>query len=210
MASRLVRTNAVTVSDVLDGHKLLEVDCVDRVYLTLSVSSLVVGGQVVSFLTAHEHNPIPSPALLERRGLAFRRAVTAFAEANHIPVLSFAGKREPVIDRDDKAPVEEPIAALARGLGDKQQAWQAAPCRKSAGLDGAQCGQTVPGDPSVWPSVRAGPPVRRAAHHSVKLPSGRRHTGLCQSASDAAGLAALATAFSSISTQSPGPSGRCE
>ncbi len=94
MASRLVRANAVTVGDVLDGHKLLEIDCVDRVYLTLSVPSLVVGGQVVSFLTAHEHNPIPSPALLERRGLAFRRAVASFAEANDIPVLSFAGKRD--------------------------------------------------------------------------------------------------------------------
>ena len=53
MGSRLVRTNAVTVNDVLDGHKLLEIDCVDRVYLTLSVPNLVVGGQVVSFLTVH-------------------------------------------------------------------------------------------------------------------------------------------------------------
>jgi hypothetical protein len=41
MASRLVRANAVTVNDVLDGHKLLEIDCVDRVYLTLSVPNLV-------------------------------------------------------------------------------------------------------------------------------------------------------------------------
>jgi len=71
MASRLVRAKAVTVNDVLDGHKLLEIDCVDRVYLTLSVPTLVVGGQVVNFLTVHEHNPIPSPALLERRGQAF-------------------------------------------------------------------------------------------------------------------------------------------
>jgi hypothetical protein len=94
MGSRLVRTNAVTVNDVLDGHKLLEIDCVDRVYLTLSVPNLVVGGQVVSFLTVHEQHPIPSPALLERRGQAFRRAVTSFAEANDIPVLSFAGKRD--------------------------------------------------------------------------------------------------------------------
>jgi hypothetical protein len=94
MASRLVRANAVTVGDVLDGHTLLQIDCVDRVYLTLSVPSLVVGGQVVSFLTAHEKNPIPSPALLERRGQAFRRAVASFAEANHIPVLSFTGKRD--------------------------------------------------------------------------------------------------------------------
>jgi len=94
MASRLVRASAVTVNDVLDGHKLLEIDCVDRVYLTLSVPSLVVGGQVVNFLTDHEHNPIPSPALLERRGQAFRRAVLSFAEANDIPVVNFAGRRD--------------------------------------------------------------------------------------------------------------------
>src|ERR1700747_1172602 len=94
MASRLVQANAVTVGDVLDGHTLLEIDCVDRVYLTLSVPNLVVGGQVVSFLTVHEQRPIPSPALLERRGAAFRRAVASFAEANDIPMLSFAGKRD--------------------------------------------------------------------------------------------------------------------
>ena len=94
MASRLVRANGVTANDVLDGHRLLEVDCVDRVYLTLSVPSLVADGQVVNFLTAHERNPIPSPALLERRGQAFRRAVTSFAEANDIPVLNFPGKRD--------------------------------------------------------------------------------------------------------------------
>jgi hypothetical protein len=46
-------------------HKVVLRD-VDRVYLTLSVPTLVVGGQVVSFLTAHEKNPIPSPVLLER------------------------------------------------------------------------------------------------------------------------------------------------
>lgn len=84
MASRLVRANAVTVNDVLEGHKLLEIDCADRVYLTLSVPNLVVGGQVVNFLTEHECSPIPSPALLERRGQAFRRAVYSFAEANDI------------------------------------------------------------------------------------------------------------------------------
>jgi hypothetical protein len=49
---------------------------------------------VVSFLTQHEKAPIPSPALLDRRGQAFRRAVLSFAEANDIPVLSFAAKRD--------------------------------------------------------------------------------------------------------------------
>jgi len=45
MASRLVRADGVRVNDVLDGNKLLEIDCADRVYLTLSVPNLVVGGQ---------------------------------------------------------------------------------------------------------------------------------------------------------------------
>jgi hypothetical protein len=93
MASRVVRTNAVTINDVLEGQKLLEVDCLDRVYLTLSVPKLIVGGQVVSFLTQHEGKPVPSPALLEQRGQRFRRAVLSFAEANDIPLISFAGKK---------------------------------------------------------------------------------------------------------------------
>lgn len=94
MAARLTRTNSVTVNDVLDGHKLLEIDCLDRVYLTLWVPNLVVGGQVTSFFTAHEGHPIPSPALMDRRGQAFRRAVASFAEANDIPVIRFGKKQQ--------------------------------------------------------------------------------------------------------------------
>src|SRR6266516_1772389 len=45
-------------------------------------------------LSLHDALPIPSPALLERRGQAFRRAVASFAEANDIPVLAFGGKRD--------------------------------------------------------------------------------------------------------------------
>jgi hypothetical protein len=89
MAARVL-----TVNDLLDGQKLLEIDCLDRVYLTLSVPNLMVGGQVTGFLTAHLGQPIPSPALLDRRGQTFRRAVMSFAEANDIPVISFAGKKE--------------------------------------------------------------------------------------------------------------------
>src|SRR5258708_17733006 len=92
MASRLVRTNAVTVNDVLEGRKLLEIDCADRVYLTLSVPNLVVGGQVVNFLTEHERNPIPSPALLERRGEALPPAGDSFAPAHHIPPPTLPGE----------------------------------------------------------------------------------------------------------------------
>ena len=47
-------------------------ECLDRVYLNGYVPNLQVGGQVVNFLT-HRGFPIPSPALLEKNGIAFRR-----------------------------------------------------------------------------------------------------------------------------------------
>src|SRR3954454_9153915 len=79
----------VTVNDVLDGHVALDLECLDRVYLNAYVPNLQVGGQVVSFLTAHLGDPIPSPAILEKIGNAFRRAVGRFADEEHIPVVRF-------------------------------------------------------------------------------------------------------------------------
>jgi hypothetical protein len=45
------------------------------------------GGQVVTFLTEHLGNPIPSPALFKQIGDRFRDAVRSFAETKGIPVL---------------------------------------------------------------------------------------------------------------------------
>ncbi len=80
----------VTVNDVLDGHVVLDVECLDGIYLNGYVPNLQVGGQVVSFLTQHLGNPIPSPAILEKIGTAFRRAVALFVEDNRIPVVRSA------------------------------------------------------------------------------------------------------------------------
>ena len=88
----------VTVNDVLDGHVSLDVECLDRIYLNGYVPNLQVGGQVVSFMTQHLGCPIPSPAILEKIGTAFRKAVASFAEADHIPVVRF-GKDDRKIDR---------------------------------------------------------------------------------------------------------------
>src|SRR5512139_700427 len=79
----------VTVNDVLDGHVGLDVECLDRIYLNGYVPNLQVGGQVVSFMTAHLGNPIPSPAIMEKIGTAFRTAVQRFAADNKIPVVRF-------------------------------------------------------------------------------------------------------------------------
>ena len=75
-------TRVVTVNDVLDGQVGLDLECFDRIYLNGWVPSLQVSGQVVGFLTAHLGFPIPSPAILEKIGLRFRRAVAEFA-ADH-------------------------------------------------------------------------------------------------------------------------------
>ena len=100
----------VTVNDVLDGHVGLDLECLDRIYLNGYVPNLQVGGQVVSFLTQHLGNPIPSPAILEKIGTAFRRAVTSFAEDNRIPVVRF-GKNDRKID------VMRPYLARQAGTG---------------------------------------------------------------------------------------------
>ncbi len=79
----------VTVNDVLDGDVGLDVECMDRIYLNGYVPNLQVGGQVVSFMTAHLGYPIPSPAIIEKIGTTFRKAVERFAADNTIPVVRF-------------------------------------------------------------------------------------------------------------------------
>ena len=73
----------------------MDLECFDRIYLNGWVHNLQVSGQVVNFLTHHLGFPIPSPAILEKIGLRFRRDVAGFAADHDIPVLSFAkGERK--------------------------------------------------------------------------------------------------------------------
>jgi hypothetical protein len=78
-----------TVNELLAGHVGLDIECMDRIYLNGYVPNLQVAGQVVSFMTAHLKQPIPSPAIMERIGTRFRRSVGAYAEAHQIPVVRF-------------------------------------------------------------------------------------------------------------------------
>jgi hypothetical protein len=98
-------TRVVGVNDILEGHVGLDVECFDRIYLNGWVPTLQVPGQVVGFLTGHLGFPIPSPAILERIGLRFRKAVAEFAAEHNIPVIRFAkgdrklGVMRPHLDR---------------------------------------------------------------------------------------------------------------
>jgi hypothetical protein len=83
-------SDVVTVPELLDGHTVLGIECLDRIYLNGYVPLLQAGGQVVTFLHDHRRMPIASPALFEQIGTRFRRAVARFAEANDIPFVKFA------------------------------------------------------------------------------------------------------------------------
>jgi hypothetical protein len=77
----------VNINDVLDGHVVLDLQCLDRIYLNGYVPPLQVAGQVVTFLTEHLGHPIPTPAIFKHIGDRFREAVRTFAETTGIPVL---------------------------------------------------------------------------------------------------------------------------
>jgi hypothetical protein len=90
-------THVATAGELLDGHTVLDIQCLDRVYLNAYVPILQSSGQVVAFMTQHLGMPIPSPALMEKIGTKFRRAVESFASANGIPWVRF-GRGERKID----------------------------------------------------------------------------------------------------------------
>jgi hypothetical protein len=100
----------VTASEILDGHVVLDIECLDRVYLNAYVPILQSSGQVVAFMTQYLDLPIPSPALLEKISHRFRRSVASFAEANDIAWVKF-GKD------DRKADVMAPYLRRASAGG---------------------------------------------------------------------------------------------
>jgi hypothetical protein len=87
----------VTAGELLDGHSVLDIECLDRIYLNAYVPVLQSSGQVVAFMTQHLGMPIPSPALLEKIGTKFRRSAESYASGNGIPWVRF-GKGDRKID----------------------------------------------------------------------------------------------------------------
>jgi len=78
-----------TIPELLRDHVLLDIECVDRVYLNGYVPTLQTGGALVYFLRYHRGQMIPSPAVLGEISCGFADAVEAFAQAHQIPILRF-------------------------------------------------------------------------------------------------------------------------
>lgn len=101
----------VSASEVLRDRTGLDVTCLDRVYVNGYVPNLQVGSQVSVFMTGHLGLPVPSPAILEKRGALFRQRVEQFAQVNGIPVIQFStGDRK----QDVTAPYINKVATTGR------------------------------------------------------------------------------------------------
>jgi hypothetical protein len=48
------------VNEILEGHVVLDLECLDRIYLNAYVPTLQVGVQVVTFFSQHRNQPIAS------------------------------------------------------------------------------------------------------------------------------------------------------
>ena len=71
-------SGVVTVPELLDGNTVLDIECLDRIYLNGYVPMLQVGGQVITFLHGHLGMQIASPAVPEQIGTRFRQTVARF------------------------------------------------------------------------------------------------------------------------------------
>ena len=98
------RMNKMTIHEILKNHTTLEIESLDRMYLTGYIPFLQTGGGLVNFFVQHRKKPIPSPALLNEMTKSFRKAVEAFAQANNIPIVKFEkGPKNKTRRKDDVA-----------------------------------------------------------------------------------------------------------
>ena len=126
-------SHVVTVPELLDGHTVLDIECLDRVYLNGYVPTLQVGGRVFTFLHDHLGMPIASPAVFSQISGRFRQAVARFAEMNDIPVVTFTrGIR--------KIEVMRPLLVRAAAAG--QPGWWRSAGRKNSSMSGRRASVT--------------------------------------------------------------------
>ena len=62
----------VTVNDLLDGHAVLDLECLDRIYLNTYVPKLQIRGQVAVFLTRTSRCADPVSGAVREAWHAFR------------------------------------------------------------------------------------------------------------------------------------------
>jgi hypothetical protein len=88
-------TVARSVGDVLTGHVLFEIECVDRMYCNVYVPQLQYAAGLVGYVHRQLGLPIASTAPLAKITDAFSAAVHRFARDHRLPWVDFAkGQRK--------------------------------------------------------------------------------------------------------------------
>ena len=79
-----------SVSNVLEKHVTLAVECIDRVYLNVYMTQLQTELGVVGFFRKHRNAKFASSALMDPISRNFVDAIGKFVRKEHIPVVQFA------------------------------------------------------------------------------------------------------------------------
>jgi hypothetical protein len=88
-------TVARSVSDVLDDHVTLEVECIDRMYLNVYQPRLQHVNGVVWFFRGHRGATFASSALMDPISKAFVASIHRFCRERDVPMVEFArGQRK--------------------------------------------------------------------------------------------------------------------
>ncbi len=88
-------TVARSVSDVLDDHVTLEVECIDRMYLNVYQPRLQHVNGVVWFFRGHRGAAFASSALMDPISKTFVAAIHRFCRERDVPMVDFArGQRK--------------------------------------------------------------------------------------------------------------------
>jgi hypothetical protein len=79
-----------TIKEILTNKVVLDIECVDRVYLNGYVKYLQMPGGLITFIREQMGYPIPSPMVLAEVTKAFRKAVARFAAQEGLLIVDFA------------------------------------------------------------------------------------------------------------------------
>jgi hypothetical protein len=76
----------ITVNDVLDGHVVLDIECLDRIYLNAYVPIMQASSQVVAFLVRAPGVPVPLPGAVPPDGVPLPPGGGLFRRCQRHPV----------------------------------------------------------------------------------------------------------------------------
>lgn len=105
-----------TVRELLEGHVVLDVEGIDRLYLNLYQPMLQTGGGVATFFKVHRGAKVASTTLMAPMSHAFVKAIHDFARREGVEIVAFAkGQRKDEVTRERLKDFSAPEGVLYIG-----------------------------------------------------------------------------------------------